>query len=305
MISTARGTLYVLLAATMWGVSGAVAKFLFASRSVEPLVFVQVRMGLSFAILFAWLAVFAPGLLRIRRQDLGFIAIFGILGMASVQFTYMYTVSLTNVATAIFLQYLAPILTALYAWLVERQSLGPTILLCLAFAVGGSLLLVFGGTAQLLVSPLGLTTGLISAFCMSFYTIYGARGVGRFSPWTLLCYGLGTGFLFWMGVNLAFMLAGWRVPPLATFAQPDLLPFFIYIAVLATVVPFGLYLTGLKSITPTMAVLTGMLEPLVASGASFLLNGERLRPTQILGGALIVVAVILLQVRQQKGPARR
>ncbi|HWI63697.1 MAG TPA: DMT family transporter [Symbiobacteriaceae bacterium] len=299
MSSVARGQLAILSAATLWGVAGAVAKYLFASQAVPAFLMVQVRMGLSFVLLAGTLAVVAPELLRIRRENLRFFAIWGVLGMAAVQFTYLFTISETNVATALFLQYLAPIMTALWATLFEGQRLGTRLLVCLALALGGSFLLIFGGTARLLVSPIGLASGLGSAAFLAFYTIYGAKGVGKLSPWTLLCYGLGAGALFWLLCDLGLLAAGRPVPGAHLLSSLPIWGFFVYMAVLATVVPFGLYLTGLKSATPTQATITGMLEPVVGGLAAYLALGEALLPVQIGGGVLIVLAVILLQLRGQ------
>ncbi len=295
-----RGYAAVIAAATLWGFAGTTAKYLFSSTAVAPFLLVQVRMGLSFLLLMLVLAVTAPGLLRIRKQETGFLAFWGIFGMAAVQFTYFLTISETNVATAIFLQYLAPILTALYAWLVEKQRLGALLIGCLALALTGSVLLIFGGSATLLVSPLGLASGLASAVFMSFYTIYGAKGVGRISPWTLLMYGLGFGFAFWLVVDAGLLALGRASIPPGTFSSPTLWGFFAYMAILATIVPFGLYLIGLQWVSPTKATITGMLEPVIGGITSYLALHETLQTVQILGGALIVLAVILLQSKQYR-----
>ena len=298
-----RGYLSVTAAAVLWGAAATVSKYLFASKAVPPLLLVQVRMGLSFLLLAGVLAVVAPHLLRIRREHLPFFAVWGVLGMAGVQFTYMFTISETNVATAIFLQYLAPILTAAYAWLFERQSPGPRLLVCLAMAMGGSFLLIFGGTARLLVSPLGLTTGLLSAVAMSFYTVFGAKGVRGLSPWTLLCYGLGAGSLLWVALDLGLYATGRPLPGAALLTSGSMWFFFAYIAIFATVVPFGLYLSGLQHITPTQATVTGMLEPVLGGVGAYLLLAEALKPVQVAGGVLIVLAVILLQLKRGEAPA--
>jgi drug/metabolite transporter (DMT)-like permease len=293
--STVRGFLTIILAATLWGLSGVVAKYLFASRAVPPLLLVQVRMGLASLLLALALAVWAPASLRVRRSDLPFFVIWGIVGMAGVQFSYLFTIAETNVATAIFLQYLAPILTAAYAWLFEGRRPGPRLLTSLGLALVGSVLLLFGGTGHLLISPLGLTAGLASAVFAAFYTVYGARGVDRYSPWTILCLGLGAGFLFWLVVDLVLYATGRPLAGAPLVLDRSMWPFFLYIAVLATVVPFGLYLTGLRWVTPTQAVLTGMMEPVVGSLAAYLALGEALLPAQVGGGLLIVLAVLLLQ----------
>ncbi len=295
MASPVRGYLAVTLAATLWGVAGAIAKYLFASREVPPLFLTQVRMGSSFLVLALTLALVAPHLLRLQRHHIRFFTLFGILGMAAVQYTYLLAISETNVATAIFLQYLAPILTALWAWLVERQRLGGVVLTCLGLALTGAFLLLFGGTAHLLVGPLGLTAGLGSAFAMAFYTIYGAKGVGNLSPWTVLLYGLGFGTVFWLLVDAVLWAAGRPLEGVELLAVPEMWGFFAYIATLATTVPFGLYLVGLQYIVPTHAAITGMLEPVVGGVAAYLFVGDALLPAQVAGGALIVIAVVLLQ----------
>lgn len=298
-----RGHLSVTGAAVLWGISGALAKYLFASKSVPPFLLVQVRMGLSFLLLALTLGVLAPRMLKVGRGDLGYLMIWGIGGMAAVQFTYLLTISETNVATAIFLQYLAPVLTAVYAWLVEGERLDRALLVALALAMTGSYLLVFGASAKLLVSPLGLASGLASALAMSFYTIYGSKRVGRLSPWTLLCYGLGIGSLFWVLLDTGLWAVGRPTVALAPLTDPSLWLFFVYIATLATIVPFGLYLTGLRWISPTHATITGMLEPVMGGIAAYLFLRESLQVVQVLGGGLIVVAVILLQALRQR-PAK-
>jgi len=298
--SNARGYIFVMFAATLWGLSGTTAKYLFSERSIAPFLLVQIRMGFAFLILAGTLALFAPRLLRLRREEIGFAAVWGIAGMAMVNFTYLLTISETNVATAIFIQYLAPILTAVWAWLVEKKHVGRLMRAALTVAMVGSVLLIFGGTARLLISPLGLAAGLASALFFAFYTIFGQKGVGRVSPWTLLCYGLLFGTLFWLGTDVVLALAGHPLQVGGVFRDLTMWGFFLYIAVLATIVPFGLYLSGLTSISPTSATITGMLEPVVAGVASYLLLGETLRGVQLMGGGLIVGAVVLLQVGRSR-----
>lgn len=293
-----RGYLAVIAAATLWGISGAVAKYLFSQRSIDPFLLVQVRMGFSALLLAGTLAIIKPRLLRVSRSNLGYLAVWGILGMAMVQFFYLFTISQTTVATAIFLQYLSPVMTALYAKVVGRQRLGPLLIACLTTALSGSYLLLFGGGGRLLVTPLGLVSGLAAALFMAFYTIYGARGVtGDLSPWTLLCWGLGMGTAFWLVTDAVLWAAGAPVSIADAFDTLSMWGFYLFIAVFATIVPFGLYLSGLKHIPPTQATITGMTEPVVGGLAAFLVLGEALTTPQLGGGALIVLAVCLLQAR--------
>ena len=63
---------------------------------------------------------------------------------------------------------------------------------------------------------------------------------------------------------------------------------------LATVIPVVMFLTGLEMIGPTNAAMLSTLEPVVTVLLAAWLFDERLTPVAILGGGLILAAVILL-----------
>jgi drug/metabolite transporter (DMT)-like permease len=61
------------------------------------------------------------------------------------------------------------------------------------------------------------------------------------------------------------------------------------------VVPFGLFISGLRFLPPTQASIVGTLEPVIAAVVAYLILGETLIPLQILGGALVLVGVVIVQ----------
>ncbi|MCL6612939.1 MAG: DMT family transporter [Peptococcaceae bacterium] len=286
-----KGFLFILLADFLWGLSATLAKYLF-NRQISPFDLVQIRLTLSFLLLAAWLAVLKPGLIRISRGDIPYIMIFGVFGMAAVQFTYYYTISETNVATAVFLQYLAPAFILLYGLITRRETVSGPKLAALAGATAGGLLIVKGTAgAGMAVTVPGLISGLGSAAAFAFYTLYGKYGLARYSPWTLLAWGMGVGGAAWTLYR----------PPWVTFSSyggGDWL-FFLYIAVFATIIPFGLYLKGLSLLPPLITGITSTLEPVMAGVISYLILGEVLTAMQITGCALIIAAVALLQLKPE------
>lgn len=282
-----RGFFFIVMAATLWGVAGTVAKHLFNQR-VSPFELVELRLYLSFFFLFAYLALTNRALLRISASDLPYLLVFGGCGVAMVQFTYLFTISQTNVATAVFLQYLAPVMVALYGMLFLRERPGPLKLLALLLAVSGGFLIVKGHAGSgLSINPAGLAGGLASALTFAFYTIYGKKGLARYNSWTMLVYGFGTGALAW-----SFYLPPWQV---ASGHSPQTWLFFIYIAVFATILPFGFFFKGLNYLHPVKAGIISTLEPVIAAAVAWLVLHESLFPLQILGGALVCAAVVLIQ----------
>ena len=118
--ATAGGYVFVISAALLWGVSGSAAKFLFQS-GMTPFQLVQVRLTLTAAGLLLWLALRHPSLLKIDRSDIGYFAVFGVVGMAGVQFTYLFAISKIQVAAAMW-NHGAPMTSELAERGIERST---------------------------------------------------------------------------------------------------------------------------------------------------------------------------------------
>lgn len=287
-----KGFFFVVSAAFLWGLSGNVAKYLF-NRQINPLDVVQMRLFLSFVFLLLCLAFVRRSLILVKRQHIPYMVIFGTFGVTAVQSTYLLVISKTNVATAIFLQYLAPVLVFGYGLLCKQEKLALPNGLALFFSVLGGFLMVKGNPgAGLAVSIPGLAAGLSSAAAFAFYTLYGKKGLTTYSPWTLLLYGFAMG-----SVIFSFYRVPW-----VTLLQYDWKEwfFFVYIAVFASILPFGFYFKGLNYLSPVKANLTSTLEPVIAGILAYLLLGEILSPWQVLGCGLILTGVILIQLSGHK-----
>jgi len=297
--STRRGYFCVILAALMWAVSGPAGKFLF-QHGITPLQLVQIRVTLASSLLFLWLFFRHPSLLIISPKDIFYFAVLGVFGMAMVQFTYFFAISKIKVAAAILLQYLAPALIALYSVVFAREKLTRLTLLAIFGAMGGCYLVVGAYNLDLFsLNKMGVIGGLCAALSFAFYSIYGERGMRRYSPWTVLFYALFASALFW---NMAHFAWNGAPPPLSSLRQHYSAiqwTWIIYIVVLGTAVPFGLYFEGISLIRSTRASITATLEPIMAGVVSYLFLEETMQPLQLLGGILVIASVIILQLRQE------
>lgn len=283
------GILQVFMAAFLWGTAGTFAKHLF-NNNISPFELAQARITLSFLVLLLILLIMDRKLLRIELKDLPYFAILGMVGLGLTQFTYLFTISLTNVATAIFLQYLAPALILIYG--LFRRIEKPSLLkfLALGASVLGGYLIVLGTTNGLGLSTLGLISGLTSALLFAFYSIYGKHGLTKYNSWTILTYGFGFGALGW---------AFYELPWVPVMNNQHALFQFLYIAVFATILPFGLYLIGLKNLSAFKAGLIATLEPVIGALSAFVFLGEVLNGIQLLGSGFILMGIVLIQVKYE------
>ncbi|MCF8145437.1 MAG: EamA family transporter [Deltaproteobacteria bacterium] len=288
-----KGYLYVVGAAVLWASSGVAGKSLF-SGGITPFELVQIRVTVSTVLLAVGFFFSDRTLFRIRGRDLFYFLLLGGVAMALVQITYFYAVSKIQVAAAILLQYLAPILVAFYAVCFWSERLTPTKFVALLFSLMGCCLVVGGYNLDLLrMNWLGIVSALASAVCFAAYTLLGEKGMHRYTPWTVLFYAFLFAALSWhiFYPPFHYLHAGYTLGQWA---------WMLYVSVMGTVLPFALFFMGINLIRSTRASITATLEPISAGLFAYLFLGEGLAPLQMVGGAMVVGAIVMLQVRQER-----
>lgn len=284
-----RGYAMVLLAAVCWGGMAVVAKLLFRGRSVDPLTLVVIRADLTALILLLSLALFSRRALRVGPRELLVAGLVGVGGLMTNNYLYFLALDLTSVATALLLQYQAPILVALYTVLVERQRLSRRLLAALAAGLIGCALVVRAyDPAALRVSLPGLAAGLGTAAAFAFYMLASRAALRHMSAGSLLAFAYLAAALLW-----SLAIPPWHLA--ARGYSGELWGAFLCIALFGTALPFGLFVGGLRFLPPAQASIVSMLEPVVAAGVAFLVLGEALAPLQLLGGLLVLGGVLLVE----------
>jgi drug/metabolite transporter (DMT)-like permease len=290
--SSAKGYLCVVTAALMWASSGTAGKALF-DAGMSPFDLVQIRVTLASGILFLAFLVVSRNLLLIRPKDIPFFLLLGSGVMAVVTGSYLYTISKIQVAAAILIQYLAPIFVAIYAMLFWKERPTFVKIAALFLAFGGCFLVVGGYNLALLqMNLLGILGGLTSAITFAGYSLLGERAMHRYRPWTVIFYALAFSALTWHVVYppFTYIRAGYGL------AQWG---WIFYIAVVGTILPFGLFFAGINYLRSTRASITATLEPIFAGFLAFILLGERLLLLQVIGGSMVILAIVLLQLQQE------
>ncbi|MCG6880910.1 MAG: DMT family transporter [Deltaproteobacteria bacterium] len=293
MFHAMKGYLCVALAAVMWASSGTAGKALF-NTGVTPFELVQIRVTVSTVLLSIVFGIWFRPLFKIRPRDLWYFFLLGGVIMALVQITYFFTISKIQVAAAIFIQYLAPVFVAFFSILFWKECLTFTKTAALILSLGGCYLVVGGYNLHLLkMNQLGIMAGVLSALCFGAYTLVGEKGMHRYPPWTVLFY------------SFLFATMTWHVfyPPFHYFRTGFTAVqwgWIFYVSIVGTVLPFGLFFMGVNYVRSTRASITATLEPISAGLFAYLFLGEFLQPLQIAGGAMVVTAIVLLQLKKEQ-----
>jgi drug/metabolite transporter (DMT)-like permease len=284
-----RGFLLLFLAVLFWGGSAPLGKFLIVTR-FDTLIIVQTRTSLAFVLLLIFFLLIDRSVFRIELRDIWKFAMLGVLGVAITNYTYYYTVKEASVATAILVQYTAPMWIVLYSVLfLKEDRLDRVTIVSLVIALVGCYFAVTSGSMQSInLKGWAIITGPLSAFTFAYQVIGTKQLIKRYSIWTLLLYMFGFSAIFWLCVN----------PPWNVIAKHyncsdwGILWMFAIVSILIPQIAFA---SGLKYLDASTAGIISVMEPVIAIVAAFLILGESLSVIQMFGGLMVLLAVGLLQ----------
>ena len=258
---------------------------------LTPSVLVWFRLAGASFLLGGFLRLKKPSVLVIRMRELPWFVSLGVLGLALNFFCYYYAISKTQVAVAISLQYLAPLLIATFNGVVGREKFSITLVLHIVLAVLGSALVVEVQRVNVAAIDLwGVSGGLLAAVSFAWWSL-DVEYLGRTrDPSTILFYGLTVAAVFWSFIAL---------PSRADILRLTLYDWcgIAYVVVLGTIVPFFLMVAGMQRVGAARATIVATLEPVTAALVALVLVGESLSGSQIVGGVLVVGAAASVAVR--------
>jgi drug/metabolite transporter (DMT)-like permease len=293
------GYAMALGAGTLFALNGTVSKVILES-GMSSLRLTEVRSTGALIGLALILLATRPESFRTTRRELVYLATFGVAGVALVQLFYFLAIHRLEIGISLLVQYLGPLLVALFARFVMNEQVRRRLWAALALELGG-LTLVVDLWHGVPLDGLGVAFALCSAVAFAGYMLLAERAVGRRDPISLLCYGFLFAAAFWAVVqpwwSFPFDVPGRSVSLLGNLASLHL-PIWALMAwmiVLGTIAPFVLIVGSLRHITATRAGIVAMVEPVIAALVAYGWLDERLGATQLAGGAIVLAGIVLAQ----------
>jgi drug/metabolite transporter (DMT)-like permease len=242
------------------------------------------------------LLVVSKGWRRIKlpARDLAYCFLLGTLGVAVSNYFYYVAIQRTNVATAIIVQYTAPVWVLFYVVARGQQKLSLQKVIAVTLAVGGIALVIgvagiaSNGGRSLRLDSYGLIAALLASFSFAFYNVAGHGILARYDRWRVLVWTLTAAAAFWLVVN-----PPWKIVA-AHYAAGQWLFLFVF-SMISVLGAFSLYFLGLQYLEPARAIIASCLEPVFSILLAALLLGEVLRPIQTLGIVFVLAAIVIVQ----------
>lgn len=293
------GTLLCVASGAAFGATAIFAKLAYDAGA---------NVGTVLSLRFAIAAILFWGLLAARRapagvrpalprRDIGAGIALGAFGYALQAGLYFIALERIDASVLTLLVYIAPAIVAGAAIAMGRESVNARRLGALALASAGLALVVAGAGAGEL-EPVGAGLGLICAVVYSTYILVSERVAGRVEPIVLAA-------LVCTGATVTLVSGS---VALGQFRPGDVAPegwiWLTAIAVVSTVASISLFFAGLRRVGPTTASILSTVEPVVTVVLAYLVFAETLTVAQLAGGALVLAAVLVLQLRATRAAAQ-
>lgn len=288
------GVAFALVGGIGWGFSGACAQFLFGAYGIESLWAAVVRL------LGAGILLMAVALLRFRADlralwtcpaDVVRLVIFAFAGLTFCQTAYLLAIENSNAGTATVLQYIGPVLIVVFVCFKSRKA--PTLretLAVMCVVVGTFLVATHGNPAAMVLTPAGLTWGLLAALGVALYSLLPVSLMLRYGSVPVV----GSAMLV-SGVVMLVATRSWETSVvLDATGWAALLGGLVLIG---TVVGYTFYLQGVSTIGASKASLIASIETVSATLFAVLWLGTAFSWIDIVGFVFIMATVFLLAKR--------
>jgi drug/metabolite transporter (DMT)-like permease len=289
--TTIAATVFVVLAAFCWGLSGGIGGMLIA-EGWDPYLVSFYRGAIGLLVVLGWLVVH-PQRTGLSDTRLWFWSAVAGLGVAGNFTFYFISIAQGSVAVAATLMYCAPVFVFLVSFALRLETPSVRKWIAIALVMVGIVLLTRvydAGAAD--VTLLGVAAGLLAGACYALFIFGFKYATPHGSPPAILVIAFAV-----LAAALIWPSNAGQVG--AVLSAPEL-PLFVALGVLGAGLSFILYVVGLSETAPAVASIVAMIEPVTASLFGVLVLSESLTATQLVGMALILLTVTALSVRASR-----
>jgi drug/metabolite transporter (DMT)-like permease len=290
------GYLSAVLSAVVLSFTSILISFLSVNWPMAPLVLAFWRCFFA-ALLLLPAFLFRSGLMKIRRGDIVYLILYGLL-LAVFNSLWIPSVQLNGAAVATVLLYCSAAFSALLGWYLFKEVLGLVKITVVVLVLAGCFLVSGAMNGAAGVGIPGLVIGIFSGLGYAGYALMGRGAAVRgLDPWTTLFFTLVFSSVFLLLPNLLPLglvpgngdllvlgssLSGWGL--------------VLLLAAGPTVLGYELFNISLVTLPSSVTNVVVSMEPAFTAVSAYLLLGERLGPPQIVGGVLILGGVVLLRL---------
>ncbi len=280
----------VLGALILWSSSFVAIKF--AYTTYPPITLAVVRFIVATLILGA-LTLLPQNRVRLEKKDILTVAVCGLTGIMLYAVLQNIAMQWTSASSATLIIASYPIITLLMESLIYKTKLSAVKTVAILIAISGVVILSYVKSESRVEGELlGIILLIIAGVVWAVYNFMTKKVVNRYPPVALLFYSTLFGTIFMIPLALTER-AQWQPPTLISFSM------MMFLGVFCSVIAFLLYNHGLKTMAPSTITSMLNLVPIFGVFFSWLLLGEQVTVRKFIGGAIVILGV-MLSIRRTK-----
>jgi drug/metabolite transporter (DMT)-like permease len=297
-----KGYIIAIIGITVWSTTGIFIDYLVTHYHMPPLLLALWRNVLVCVALVPALFLTRRSLLYLDHSQIGFYIFYGII-LAVFNSIWTLSVKSNGAAVATVLAYSSAGFTAILALWLFREKLGIPKIIAVILSLGGCVLVSNAYRPEMWkLNPLAVSTGLLSGLLFAAYTLIGKEVARRnINAWTSMLYSFAFASVFILIFNLFPALPG------APASYKELLPdlnvtgwlVLIILSFIPTLLGFGLYNMSMNYLPASITNLLATLEPAMTAIEAYIFLDERMTVIQIIGGLIILSAVLIVQLEKE------
>lgn len=293
-----KGYFYIAVAVVMFTSFEVVLKFIAGQLNSVQLTLCRFSIGFLFLLPIALSTLKKRGK-HLDRGSLAYFALLGLLGVALCMPILHMGVSYTNSSVAAVIFSCNPVFVTVLAYFLLQEPIKPRHIAALALEILGTVVIISPWDIKLNMT--GVFLVLLSTLLFSIYGVMGKRKVAEYGGAVVTCFS----FLFGSLIVLVFILFSHipavaqlfrsvgldsfaDIPILAGYTMQNL-PYVIFVSVGVAGVGFLTYFLAMEYQPASVVSLVYFFKPALSPVLAWLVHGEEISQTMLLGVILIVI----------------
>ncbi len=293
--SMTMGYVLAISGGIFWAVGGSCGQYLFQHNQMTSNWLVPIRLTIAGILLLLFSLVRRQNIFTVwqDKRNIADLLLFGLLGSALCQYAYYTSIQYSNVALATVLAYMSPVMILLYTVVTEKRlpRFYETISVVLVIA-GAFVCTTHLNLGALVINPLALFWGLVSAASFVVYTMQPRRLLRSFDLLVIIGWGMLIG-----GIALLLLFRPWNI---SVIVNPALYLHMAMVIIPGTVCSFCFYQAGVSIVGSVTGSILSSVEPVASMIISVLFLNVPLTGLDFVGFLLILSCIPIIAFGNKK-----
>jgi len=292
------GATAVSFAALMFGLNASTVKVILAT-GITPEFLVLFRAIFTASIAGFILLLTNRKAFRVESKDIPLLIVYGIIGIAMMQWSYSNAVSRLPIAVALLIEYTAIVIVPLVALILFKEKIKARLWVGIGAVLVG--LAIVSNIWDSHLDPIGVAWACMAAICVSVYFLIGEHTQRKRDAMSTLFYTFAVAAVFWAIIN---MFNPSKIPDINKIVSLSgnlagvLWPTWVallWLGIMGSFVPMYLDYIALGNLSATAVGIIATSETVFASAFAWVWLGESMTTLGVIGGLIVIAGIILAE----------